>query len=37
MTIFGLLFYPLLLVNVLLLVWALLRRSKAVVIPLVRC
>lgn len=35
MTIFGLLFYPLLLVNVLLLVWALLRRSKAVVIPLV--
>lgn len=35
MTIFGLLFFPLLICNSILLVWALLRRSRAVVIPLV--
>lgn len=35
MTIFGLLFLPLLLLNIFLFVWALFRRSRAVVIPLV--
>lgn len=34
MTVFGLLFAPLLICNLLLLVWAILRRSKAVTIPL---
>lgn len=35
MTIFGLLFFPLLIVNFILFVWAILRRSRAVIIPLV--
>ena len=33
MTIFGLLFAPLLLCNFLLFIWAILRKSKALVIP----